>query len=114
MPLPTPLNVLGDPRAFEVYYAIRTGECKSGESLVDSQMKMLKDPKALAGMGITAGLGFIPFAGAGVQVFKMATKDDTSPVRGAAAQTLVHDPVPKAGEALTKLLPIRDGWYEPL
>jgi HEAT repeat protein len=97
------LSVLGDNRAFDVYYAILVGERKSGESLVESQMKMLKDPKALTGMGIAAGLGFIPFAGAGYQVFKMARKDDSSPVRAAAAQKLVRDPDPKSGEALARM-----------
>jgi HEAT repeat protein len=96
------LDVLNDPTAFQVYYAILTGKRKSGESLLDSQMKMLKDPKALAGIGIEAGLGFVPFAGAGRQVYKMATKDDSSPVRAAAAQRLVRDPDPKSAEALSQ------------
>jgi HEAT repeat protein len=94
------LLLLGDNRAYEVYYAILTGERKSGESLVESQMKMMKDPRALASMGMEAGLGFIPFAGAGYQVVKMARKDDSSPVRAAAAQRLVRDPDPKSSEAL--------------
>jgi HEAT repeat protein len=98
------LSALGDDRAYDVYYAMLVGERKSGESLVESQMKMMKDPKALAGMGIEAGLGFIPFAGAGYQVFKMARKDDSSPVRAAAAQKLVRDPDPKSGEALAKVV----------
>ena len=93
---------LGDPRAYEVYYAVLTGERKSGESLIDSQMKMLKDPKAMAQMGLEQGLGFIPFAGLGYSVFKNATKDDTSPVRAAAAQKLIRDNDPKTSEALIR------------
>jgi HEAT repeat protein len=93
------LVTLGDARAYEVFYAILTGERKSGESLMESQMKMVKDPKALASMGFEAGLGFIPFAGAGYSVYKMARKDDSSPVRAAAAQKLVRDPDPKTNEA---------------
>lgn len=96
------LLLLGDDRAYDVYYAMLVGERKSGQSLVESQTKMMKDPRALAGMGIEAGLGFIPFAGAGYQVFKMAKKDDSSPVRAAAAQKLVRDPDPKSGEALAQ------------
>lgn len=64
---------LGDPAAFQVYYAVLTGERKSGESLADSQMKMLKDPKALTNMGLEAGIGFIPFGGISYKVFIMAT-----------------------------------------
>jgi HEAT repeat protein len=93
---------LGDPTAFQVYYAVLVGEKKSGEGLVESQMKMLKDPKAMAQMGFTVGMGFIPFAGAGYGVFKAVRKDDSSPVRAAAATKLAGDPDPKSGEALAK------------
>jgi HEAT repeat protein len=94
------LYVLGDPRAYEVYYAVLIGTRKSGETLIDSQMKMLKDPKAMAQMGFEQGIGFIPFAGVGLSVLKATTKDDTSPIRAAAAQKLVRDPDPKTSEAL--------------
>jgi HEAT repeat protein len=97
------LDALGDPRAFEFYYAVLTGERKSGESLVDSQMKMLKDPKAVAQLGVQAGLGFVPFGSLGYTVFRTATKDDTSPVRAAAAQKLVRDSDPATSEALVKV-----------
>jgi HEAT repeat protein len=96
------LFVLGEPRAYEVYYAVLTGERKSGEGLVESQMKMLKDPKAMAMMGFEQGIGFIPFGGAGLTVYKMVTKDDTSPVRAAAALKLTRDPDPKAADALMR------------
>jgi len=94
------LYTLGDPRAYEFYYAVLTGERKSGASLIDSQMKMLKDPKAMAQLGLEQGLGFIPFASIGLSVFKTATKDDTSPVRAAAAQKLIRDGDAKTSAAL--------------
>ena len=94
------LYALGDPRAYEVYYAVLIGARKSGETLIDSQIKMLKDPKAMAHMGFEQGIGFIPFAGVGLSVLKATTKDDTSPVRAAAALKLVRDPDPKTSEAL--------------
>ncbi|HTP31649.1 MAG TPA: HEAT repeat domain-containing protein [Candidatus Acidoferrales bacterium] len=97
------LYVLKDPRAYEIYYAVLMGERKTGEGLVDSQMKMIKDPKAMARMGFEAGVGFIPFGGAGLAVFKMVTKDDTSPVRAAAALKLAGDPDPKSAEALMQM-----------
>jgi HEAT repeat protein len=93
---------LGSPSAFQVYYAVLLGEKKSGEGLVESQMKMLKDPKAMAQTGMMVGMGFVPFAGAGYGVFKAVTKDDSSPVRAAAAIKLAKDPDPKSGEALAK------------
>jgi HEAT repeat protein len=94
------LYQMNDHSAYEVYYAVLSGEKKSGEGLVDSQMKMLKDPKAMAKLGFEQGLGFIPFAGAGYSVFKAVSKDDTSPIRAAAAQRLVRDPDPRSAKAL--------------
>ena len=94
------LIALGDNRGYNVYYAILTGERKTGTSLKDEQKKMLNDPKKMAQFGFEQGIGFIPFAGLGYGAFKMVTKDNTSPVLAAAALTLAKDPDPKSGEAL--------------
>jgi HEAT repeat protein len=91
---------LGDERGYGVFYAVLTGEQKSGESLMEQQKKMLNDPKKLAGLGFQAGLGFVPFGSMGYSAFKLFTKDDASPVLAAAALTLAKDPDPKSGEAL--------------
>jgi HEAT repeat protein len=85
-----------------VYYAVLTGERKTGESLIDEEKKMLNDPKKLATFGFEEGIGFVPFGGLGYGVFKTLTKDDVSPVRAAAAVALAYDPDPKSGEALVK------------
>jgi HEAT repeat protein len=95
------LFVIGDPVAYEIYFAVLTGQKKSGDGLRESQMKMLKDPKALTQLGFEAGIGFIPFGGVSYKVFKMATADTVSPVRAAAAVKLVNDPDPKSAQALT-------------
>ncbi len=94
------LFVMGDPDAFEVYYAVLTGTRKSGDALLDSQMKMLKDPKALTQLGFEAGIGFIPFGGVSYKAFKMATADTVSPVRAGAVVKLTHDPDPKSAQAM--------------
>ena len=88
---------LKDPAAYEVYFAVLTGERKSGEGLVQSQLDLLKDPQALAKIGFETGIGFIPFGGIGYKAVKAFTTDKTSPVRAAAAQKLVgdHDPQPR-------------------
>jgi HEAT repeat protein len=91
---------LGDNRGYSVYYAILTGERKSGGSLLDDQKKMLSDPKKMAQFGFEQGIGFVPFGGLAYGGFKMLTKDDASPVRSAAAKVLTKDPDPKTGEAL--------------
>jgi len=95
------LFVMGDPAAYQIYYAVLTGQKKSGDSLADSQMKMLKDPKALTQVGLEAGIGFIPFGGVSYKALKMTTADAASPVRAAAALKLIGDPDPKSGQALS-------------
>lgn len=94
------LRRLGDPSAYLVYYAILTGERKSGEGLVAEQKKMLSDPRRMAQFGFEQGIGFIPFGGLGYGIFKELTKDDTSPIRAAAAIALAKDRDPKSGDAL--------------
>src|SRR5579883_256698 len=91
---------LGDPMGYAVYYAVLTGEKKSGEPLLEEQKKMLKDPKKMAQFGFEQGIGFIPFAGLGWTALKTLTKDDSSPVRAAAARILAKDPDPKSEDAL--------------
>lgn len=91
---------LGDKRAYGVYYAVLTGSRKTGQPLVESQMKMLKDPEALAKISLETGVGFIPFGGIGYKVVKSLTQDNVSPVRAAAAQKLALDPDPASGRAL--------------
>jgi HEAT repeat protein len=93
---------LGDLSGYAVFYAILTGEKKSGDSLLESQKKMLKDPKQMAQIGFDVGIGFIPFASLGVGAFKTITKDDISPVRAAATRILAKDPDPKSRDALVK------------
>jgi HEAT repeat protein len=101
---------LGDNRGYNVYYAILTGERKSGTSLMDEQKKMLSDPKKMAQFGFEQGIGFIPFAGMGYGAFKMLTKDNTSPVLAAAALTLAKDPDPKSGQALANTASDNKSW----
>lgn len=91
---------LGDEEAFAVYYAILTGERKSGLSLTDSQKKTLSDRKKMAQMGFEQGLGFVPFASLGYEAFKAFTKDNASPALVTAANMLIKDPDPKSKEAL--------------
>jgi len=94
------LSLLKDDSAYDVYYAILTGQVKDGKGLVGKQLDTLKDPKQLATMGFSEGIGFVPFAGAGWEAFRMLHKTDPSPVRAAAATVLAGDPDPRSGEAL--------------
>jgi len=91
---------LGDNRGYDVYYAVLTGQQKTGQSLSEQQKAMLKDPKKMASLGIEAGVGFIPFGGLAMSGYKLLTRDDISPVLAAAALMLAKDPDPKSGQAL--------------
>ena len=64
-----------------MYYAVLTSERKTGEPLLESQLKLLKDPNALGQIGFEQGIGFIPSGGIGLQVFKSFRQDNVSPIR---------------------------------
>jgi HEAT repeat protein len=91
---------LGDHSGYDVYYSVLTGDKKSSGGMLDDQKKMLHDPKKMAQFGFEEGIGFVPFAGIGVEAFKAIRKDDASPVRAAAARVLAEDPDPNTTEAL--------------
>ena len=94
--------VLNDPAAYEVYYEVLTGERKPAEGLVAQGAETLKDRKKMTDLGFEEGLGFIPFADMGFSAAKAIRKDDTSPVRAAAARVLANDPDPHVGKALVR------------
>ena len=91
---------LKDDAGYDVYYAVLTGQRKGKKGLIAGQMETLHDKKKMAQLGIEEGIGFIPFAGIGWSVLKMMRKDDTSPLRAAAARQLAKDPDPASGDAL--------------
>ncbi len=94
------LYVLKHSSAYEVYYAVHTGQLKSGKGLMADQKKMLSDPRKMAQFGFEQGVGFVPFAGVGLTAIRAVTKDDSSPVRAAAAKNLANDPDPLTARAL--------------
>jgi HEAT repeat protein len=95
---------LGDrEEAYEIDYEVLIGERKATEGFVESQMDELKNSKAVAMMGVETGIGFVPFGGAGYELFKRVRKDDRTPVRAAAAQELAADREPKIGAALARI-----------
>lgn len=96
------LYELKSPAAFDVYYAMLTGQRKSSEGIVQSQMDRLKDPKAIEKMAFETGIGFVPFGSIGYEAWKIITKDDSSMVKAAAALKLANDPDPKSGKALAE------------
>lgn len=96
------LLLLHDDVGYDTYYEVLTGEKRASKGLIKEQLDTLKDKKKMAELGFEQGIGFIPFAGIGYEVFKTVTKNDSSPLRAAAALKLVDDPEPDAAEALVK------------
>ena len=96
------LLLLHDKVGYDVYYDVLTGERRASKGLIKEQLDTLKDKKKMAKMGFEEGIGFIPFAGMGYEAFKTVAKNDSSPVRAAAAKQLAHDPDPGTAKALVK------------
>ena len=89
-----------DKSAYAVYYDLLTGQRKSGEGMIAQQMESLKNPKELAKIGLSEGIGFVPFAGIGWDAYRAMHKKDPNPVRAVAATFLAHDPDPATSKAL--------------
>ncbi|HJT69873.1 MAG TPA: HEAT repeat domain-containing protein [Terriglobales bacterium] len=96
------LYVLKDPIAYEVYYAILMGDRKTSAGLIQAQLDRLKDPKQVVEMGFQEGLGFVPYAGMGVEAYKALMKHNNAPVRAAVARYLAADPDPVTEDALVQ------------
>lgn len=102
------LLLLHDDVGYDTYYEVLTGEKRASKGLIKEQLDTLKDKKKVAQMGFEEGIGFIPFGGIGYEIFKTVTKNDSAPIRAAAAKKLAHDPEPDAGKALTKAASDKD------
>ncbi len=98
------LLLMQDHDAYDVYYAVLTGERKGGRGLIAQQREMLDDPKKLATFGVETGLGFVPFGGLGVSAYKLVSKNGSDEVRAAAAQVLAKDPDPQSRNALIEAI----------
>jgi HEAT repeat protein len=91
-----------DGPAYDLYYEVLTGERKSSDGVIAQQMETLHDPKQLAMIGVSEGIGFVPFAGIGWDAWRTLHKPDPNPARAVAAGFLAHDPDPDTGKALLR------------
>jgi HEAT repeat protein len=91
-----------DPAAYEIYYSVLTGERRSHESLMQSQLDMLKDRKQVEKLAFEAGIGFIPYGGMAWQAIQTITHNDGASVLALSALRLANDPNPSTGKALAK------------
>jgi HEAT repeat protein len=88
--------------AYAVYYDLLVGERKAGDGMVAQQLATLRNPKLLAEIGFSEGIGFVPFAGIGWDAWRSMHKKNPNPVRAVAASRLAHDPDPASADALVK------------
>jgi HEAT repeat protein len=103
------LRELNDEKsAYALYYELLVGERKSKDGLIAQQLATLKNPKELAKIGLSEGIGFIPFAGIGWDAYRTIHKKDPNPVRAVAATFLAHDPDPASARALVKATSDKD------
>lgn len=94
------LRQLGDPSVYEVYSIILSQESLVRKRLSQDQVKKLRDPNHMAGLGFSVGMGFVPFGGLTMRALEMIRRDDVSPLRAAAAIALADDPNPESAETL--------------
>jgi len=91
-----------DGPAYDLYYEVLTGVRKSSDGVIAQQMETLHDPKQLAMIGVSEGIGFVPFAGIGWDAYRTLHKPDPTPPRAVAARSLAHDPDPDTAKALLR------------
>ncbi len=94
--------------AYEVYYDLLTGGRKANDGLIAQQLQTLKNPRELAKIGFSEGIGYIPFAGIGWDAYRTMHKRDPNPVRAVAATLLAHDPDPATSQALVNATKDKD------
>jgi HEAT repeat protein len=97
-----------DKSAYEVYYELLTGGRKANDGLVAQQLDALKNPRELAKIGFSEGIGYIPFAGIGWDAYRTMHKKDPNPVRAVAATLLAQDPDPATAKALVNATKDKD------
>jgi HEAT repeat protein len=97
---------LGDEKGYSVYYALLTGQRKSGDSLIGEQEKelneLLRNPKQMETMAFEQGIGFVPFGGIGFQAYETihASESKAPIVKATAIKILATDPDSRTGTAL--------------
>lgn len=97
---------LGNEKGYEVFYAVLTGQRKSGEGLIGGEEKQLDDlmrnPKQMEAMAFEQGIGFVPFGGYGLQVYQVIHESESKDpiIKATSIKVLAKDPDPLSGKAL--------------
>jgi HEAT repeat protein len=93
---------LNQESGYELYYDVLTGERKGGNSLIAGQLDQLKTPQRAIKFAFDQGIGFVPYAGYGMEALHAWEHRSTAPTRAAAARELASDRDPRSGHALAK------------
>ena len=96
------LRLLNDPVSYDVYYEVYTGERKNNSGMIAQEMQIVHNPKQLAQMGFSEGIGYIPFAGIPWEAMQTIMKDRKSGTAAKAAliAALATDPEGRTGKLL--------------
>jgi HEAT repeat protein len=96
------LLLLNDRASYDLYYEVYTGERKNNSGMVAQEMTILHNPRQLAQMGFSEGVGFVPFGGIPWEAYQTIMKDRKSGVaaKGALISALATDPEARTGRLL--------------
>ena len=100
------LVLLDNEDGYDAYYAVATGEQKSGQKLIPAEEQklntLLHNPKDLAESAFEQGIGFVPFGGISYGAFKTFRDRNANAtvVKATALKMLAKDPDPRSGKAL--------------
>jgi HEAT repeat protein len=97
---------IGNETGYEVFYAVITGERKSGDSLIAGQEKelnaLVRNPKQMETMAFEQGIGYVPFGGIGFQAYQTihASEEKAPILKAACLKVLAKDPDPRSMKPL--------------
>jgi hypothetical protein len=96
------LCVLNDPAGYDAYYEILTGERKNDSGMIAQEIKVFHDPKQVAEMGFSEGIGYVPFASIGWEALQTIMKDRKGGAAAKAAliSALAIDPAARTNKVL--------------
>lgn len=96
------LLLLKDRVSYDVYYEVYTGERKNNSGMIAQETQILHDPKQLAQMAFSEGIGYVPFSGIPWGAYQTIMKDRKGGVAAKAAllSALATDPEARSGKLL--------------
>jgi len=96
------LQLLNNPACYDAYYELFTGERKNNTGMVAQEMKILRDPKQVAAIGLSEGISFVPYASIGWEAIRRIMKDrkEGATEKAALLSALATDPEPRTDDVL--------------